>query len=283
MIGCKTTSEIFNVNSLIIKPLLILLLLIAQLAFAENDTAEYMDNGLPKYYELMDGKTPVSIEFTDVIEGRYIVDVEWFPNWGLVPMFNGHANINFKLVDRNVKFTIKADLFHIGRQFINASKLRSKEPIKLQFSNLIIEPFDFRDMNFDGIKELVIRNSNGGQRGYDSYSVYLIQETEDSSYFNVLDLSDVEPYSAFDETTVFDWDNQRVEMYYSRGACSSIDELYERVYSKYPLKDYSFKLIERLERDYQDEDGNYIGCHRYYYNIVDGKKILDEARSGPVD
>ena len=61
------------------------------------------------------------------------------------------------------------------------------------------------------------------------------------------------------------------------------EEYYERVYSKYPLQDYRFKLIEKLERDYQDEDGNYIGCHRYYYNIVDGKKNLDEVRSGPVN
>ena len=61
------------------------------------------------------------------------------------------------------------------------------------------------------------------------------------------------------------------------------EENYKRVYSKYPLQDYKFKLIEKLERDYQDEDGNYIGCHRYYYNIVDGKKILDEARSGLID
>tara|TARA_B110000259_G_scaffold570_1_gene799 strand:- start:4 stop:168 length:165 start_codon:yes stop_codon:yes gene_type:complete len=50
-------------------------------------------------------------------------------------------------------------------------------------------------------------------------------------------------------------------------------EDYERVYSKYSLQDHRFKLIEKLERDYQDEDGNYIGCHRYYYNIVDGKKF----------
>ena len=60
-------------------------------------------------------------------------------------------------------------------------------------------------------------------------------------------------------------------------------EDYERVYSKYSFQDHRFKLIEKLERDYQDEVGNYIGCHRYYYNIVDGKKILDEARSGPVN
>ena len=61
------------------------------------------------------------------------------------------------------------------------------------------------------------------------------------------------------------------------------EEYYERVYIKYPLHDHRFKLIKKLERDYQDEDGNYIGCYRYYYNIVDGKKILDEARSGLVD
>ena len=61
------------------------------------------------------------------------------------------------------------------------------------------------------------------------------------------------------------------------------EEDHDRAYSKYPLQDYRFKLIEKLERDYQDEDGNYIGCHRYYYNIVDGKKILDEARSGQVN
>ena len=51
------------------------------------------------------------------------------------------------------------------------------------------------------------------------------------------------------------------------------EEVYERVYSKYSLRDYRFKLIKKLERDYQDEDGNYIGCYRYYYNIVDGKKF----------
>ena len=39
----------------------------------------------------------------------------------------------------------------------------------------------------------------------------------------------------------------------------SVEEDHERVYSKYPLQDYKFKLIEKLERDYQDEDGNYIG------------------------
>ena len=283
------------------KSLLILLFLISQIASAdevnkmatidgETIVSKYSDNGLPKYYELMDGKTPIYIEFTDVIQSRYIVDVEWFPDWGLAPLLTGPANINFKLVDRDVKFTIKADLFNIGHRMfsfpkyrIDANTIVNKDIIKMKFGDIANAPFAFGDMNFDGINELVIADRNGGQRGYDAYSVYLIQEIEGTSYFNILDLTDEMPYSAIDETTEFDWDNKTLSMYYSGGACSSIEELYERVYSEYPMQDYKFKLIERLERDYQDEDGNNIGCHRYYYNIVDGKKILDETRSGPVD
>ena len=32
-----------------------------------------------------------------------------------------------------------------------------------------------------------------------------------------------------------------------------------------------------------DEDRNRIPCTKYVYDVVDGKEILDEARSGPID
>jgi len=272
------------------KPLLILLLLITQLAFAENDLAEYMDNGLPKHYELLDGKTPIYIEFTDVIQGRYIVDVEWFPDWGLVPMFNGPANINFKLVDRDVKFTIKTDFFNIGNRMfsfpkyrINANTIANKEVIKIKYSDIANEPFAFGDMNFDGIKELVIANRKQGQRHHDAYEVYLIQEIEDTSYFNIMDLTDTLPYSNIDATTEFDSDNKTIQLYYSGGACSSSYETYKRVFSDYPLRDYKFELIHKIDYETWDEDGNDIPCTKYVYDVVDGKEILDEAKSGTVD
>ena len=265
------------------KPLLILLLLISQITFAEDDLAEYMDNGLPIYYGLMDGKTAVNIEFTDVIQDRYMVDVEWFPDWGLVPFFTGRANINFKLLDRDVKFSIKADLFHIGRQFINAKNITSKEAIKVKFSDLTSTPFTFRDVNFDGINELVITNKQGGQRFYDSYKVHLIQEVEDTNFFNVFDLSKTMPYSKFDATTEFNWDDKTVWMYYSGGACSSSYELYQRVFSDYSLGDYQFKLIKKTDYRYWDEDGNDIPCHKYVYDVVNGKDILIESESGQVN
>ena len=272
------------------KLLLLLFVSIGINAAAEDDLAEYMDNGLPIYYQLLDGKTPIYIEFTDVIQGRYIVDVEWFPDWGLVPMFNGPANINFKLVDRDVKFTIKTDFFNIGNRMfsfpkyrINANTIANKEVIKMKYSDIANEPFAFGDMNFDGIKELVIANRKQGQRHHDAYEVYLIQEIEDTSYFNIIDLTDTLPYSNIDATTKFDSDNKTIQLYYSGGACSSSYETYKRVFSDYPLRDYKFELIHKIDYETWDEDGNDIPCTKYVYDVVDGKEILDEAKSGTVD
>jgi len=256
----------------------------------ETIVSDNSNHGLPKYYELMDGKTPIYIEFTDVIQGRYIVDVEWFPDWGLAPLLTGPANINFKLVDRNVKFTIKADLFNIGHRMfsfpkyrIDANTIANKDIIKMKFGDIANAPFAFGDMNFDGINELVIADRNGGQRGYDAYSVYLIQEIEGTSYFNIVDLTDVLPYSNIDESTEFDSDTKTMELYYSRGACSSSYEKYQRAFSDYPLRDYKFELIKKIDYKHQDWKGKYIGCHKYVYDVVYGVDVLIEAESGPVD
>ena len=272
------------------KLLLFLFISISFNASAADDLVEYMDNGLPKHYELLDGKTPIYIEFTDVIQGRYIVDVEWFPDWGLVPMFNGPANINFKLIDRDVKFTIKTDFFNIGNRMFSFPKYRmdadtiaNKEVIKMKYSDIANEPFAFGDMNFDGIKELVIANRRQGQRYHDAYEVYLIQEIEDTSYFNIIDLTDVLPYSNIDATTKFDSDNKTIQLYYSGGACSSSYETYKRVYSDYPLRDYKFKLIRKIDYETWDKNGDDIPCTEYVYDVIDGKEILDEAISGTVD
>ena len=272
------------------KLLLFLFISISFNAAADDDLVEYVDNGLPKHYELLDGKTPIYIEFTDVIQGRYIVDVEWFPDWGLVPMFNGPANINFKLVDRDVKFTIKTDFFNIGNRMfsfpkyrINANTIANKEVIKMKYSDIANEPFAFGDMNFDGIKELVIANRRQGQRHHDAYEVYLIQEIEDTSYFNIIDLTDVLPYSNIDATTKFDSDNKTIQLYYSGGACSPSYETYKRVFSDYPLRDYKFKLIRKIDYETWDKNGDDIPCTKYVYDVIDGKEILDEAMSGPED
>ena len=265
---------------------------VRKMAAIDGDTVNglYSDKALPKFYEMFDGKTAVYIEFTDVIQDRFIVDVEWFPDLMLSPFLNGPANINFKLVDRDIKFTIKADLFNIGHRMFSFPKYRmdaetiaNQEILKMKFSDIANPPFSFGDMNFDGIKELVIAHRRQGQRHYDAYDVYLIQEIEGTSYFNILDLTDEMPYSEIDETTEFDWDNKTLLMYYSGGACSSSYETYKRVFSDYPLRDYKFELIKKIDYDYQDWKGKNIGCHKYVYDVVNGKDILIEAESGPQD
>ena len=284
-------------GKIIYRILTLLTVLLSQPSFADSDwvpsmyeedyNTQYLEMGLPEFYRLMNSITPIYIEFTDVIEGRYRVDVEWFPDYGLAPLLTGPANINFKAIDSDISFSVRNELFHIPNTYfhtkypLSIEYIESREPIKMPFWYLPKKPFEFKDVNFDGINELVIREERGGQRFYDSFVVHLIQEGAD--FINLVDLSNIKPYSSFDETTEFDWEKQAVYMYYSGGACSSSYELYERVFNENPLENYEFRLIKREDYDYQDKKGKNIGCHVYVYDIIDGKKLFNEAESGPVD
>ena len=287
----------FRGGKIIYRILFLLAVFLSQPSFAVSDWVPsmgdedyktmYLDMGLPEFYSMMNSKTPIYIEFTDVIEGRYRVDVEWLPDYGLAPLLTGPANINFKAIDSDISFSVKNELFHVPNTYfhtkypLSIEYIESRVPIKMPFWYLPKKPFEFKDVNFDGINELVIREERGGQRFYDSFVVHLIQEGAD--FINLVDLSNIKPYSSFDETTEFDWENQTVYMYYSGGACSSSYELYERVFNENPLENYEFRLIKREDYDYQDKKGKNIGCHVYVYDIIDGKKLFNEAESGPVD
>jgi hypothetical protein len=48
-------------------------------------------------------------------------------------------------------------------------------------------------------------------------------------------------------------------------------------------KGVKFILIKKIVYDYQDKNGNYIGCHIYTYDVVNGREVLIESESGPVD
>ena len=259
------------------KRLLLTLLLFTQYSFADEN------NDLPPIYDLMDGKTAINIHFTDVIEDRYIVDVEWFPDNGLAPLLTGAANITFTLVDRDISFTKTAELFHIPNFRINEEKIINGEVFELKYIHLFERPFTFGDVNFDDTKELLIVEKRGGQRFNDAYQVHLIQEIEGSNYFNVLDLTKTKPYSEFDESTKLSPEDNTIWINYSGGACSSEAELYERIFSDYQLGNYQFELTNKLVWYYWDDAGNDIGCHVKSYKIVNGREVLIESQSGPVD
>ena len=287
----------FRGGKIIYRILFLLAVFLSQPSFADSDwvpsmyeddyNTQYLEMGLPEFYRLMNSLTPIYIEFTDVIEGRYRVDVEWFPDYGLAPLLTGPANINFKAIDSDISFSVRNELFHVPNTYfhtkypLSIQYIESKEPIKMPFWYLPKKPFEFRDVNFDGTKELVIREERGGQRFYDSFVVHLIQEGED--VINLVDLSNIEPYKSFDETTEFDWEKQTVFMYYSGGACSSSYELYQRVFNDNPLENYEFELIKKIDYDSHDKKGKRIGCHKYVYDVLNGKKIFNETESGPID
>ena len=123
-----------------------------------------------------------------------------------------------------------------------------------------------------------------GKGIHDAYEVYLIQEIEDTSYFNILDLTDVHCHIA---TLMLQPSLiqiiRSIQLYYSGGACSSSYETYKRVFSDYPLRDYKFKLIRKIDYETWDKNGDDIPCTKYVYEVIDGKEILDEAMSGPED
>ena len=273
------------------KRLLLTLLLFTQYSFADEN------NGLPPIFDLIDGKTAINIHFTDVIEDRYIVDVEWFPDNGLAPFLTGPANITFTLKESNKSFTLRTEFYHSPDFEVDWEKINNGEVFEMKYSDFkhystvkeltsknkehiwsVGIPFLFEDVNFDSTKELIIVKKRAGQRGTDDYEVYSIDEfgTLNSPY----NITNSMPYVKFDGFTKFNPEDKTITLYSSGGACGSCYETYQAVVG---YKGVKFILIKKIVYDYQDKNGNYIGCHIYTYDVVNGREVLIESESGPVD
>ena len=279
----------------ILKTLLLFLLLI----FTNNSFADD-DNGLPEVYEingkkLMDGKTAIHIHFTDIIEERYIVDVEWFPDNGLMPLWTGPATIIFNTKDGALSlFTISTGFFHIQNFKWDWKKIYNGEVFEMKYSDFkrystlkeltskksiwsVGIPFLFEDVNFDSTKELIIVKKRAGQRWTDDYEVYSIDEF--GAFNSPYNITNSLPYVKFDGFTKFNPEDKTITLYSSGGACGSCYETYQAVVG---YKGVKFILIKKIVYDYQDKNGNYIGCHIYTYDVVNGREVLIESESGPV-
>lgn len=280
----------------ILKTLLLFLLLI----FTNNSFADD-DNGLPEVYEingkkLMDGKTAIHIHFTDIIEERYIVDVEWFPDNGLMPLWTGPATIIFNTKDGALSlFTISTGFFHIPNFKWDWKKIYNGEVFEMKYSDFkrystlkeltskksiwsVGIPFLFEDVNFDSTKELIIVKKRAGQRWTDDYEVYSIDEF--GALNSPYNITNSMPYVEFDGFTKFNPEDKTIALYYSGGACSSSSETYQAADGYGAVK---FQLINGWETYSWDDDGNDIGCHVKTYDIVNGREVLNVAESGAVD
>ena len=272
------------------KLFLVLLLLLTNNSFANEEPA----NCCPEIYKGLNADKLIKIHFTDLIEDRYIVDVQWFPDNGLAPFLTGPAIITFNIKgDALSWFTKLTGFFHIPNFEVDWEKINNGGVFEMKYSDFnnqstlkelakglysLETPFFFEDVNFDGTKELIITEARNGQRGRNAYKVYSIDEF--GPEIDLYDITNTLPYVKFDSSTEFNAKDKTITLYYSGGACSSSSETYQAVDGYGAVK---FRLIKGWETYYWDDDGNNIGCHIKTYDIVNGREVLNVAESGPVD
>jgi hypothetical protein len=238
----------------------------------------------------------IKIHFTDLIEGKFTVDVQWFPDNGLAPLLTGPAIITFKRKgDVLSSFTKLTGFFHIPDFEVDWEKINNGEVFEMKYSDFnnqstlkelafkkgiysLETPFFFEDVNFDGTRELIITETRNAQRHRDGYKVYSMYQNR--AVISLYDITNTLPYTKFDSSTEFNPKDRTINLYYSGGACSSSSETYQAVDGYRTVK---FRLIKKVDYDYQDKNGNYIGCHIYTYDVVNGREVLIESQSGPVD
>jgi len=277
-------------NTGVRKLFLVLLLVFTNHSFANEEPA----NCCPEIYKGLNADKLIKIHFTDLIEDRYIVDVQWFPDNGLAPFLTGPAIITFNIKgDALSWFTKLAGFFHIPNFEVDWEKINNGGVFEMKYSDFnnqstlkelakglysLETPFFFEDVNFDGTKELIITEARNGQRGRNAYKVYSIDEF--GPEIDLYDITNTLPYVKFDSSTEFNAKDKTITLYYSGGACSSSSETYQAVDGYGAVK---FRLIKGWETYYWDDDGNNIGCHIKTYDIVNGREVLNVAESGPVD
>ena len=277
----------------ILKTLLLSLLLL----FANNSFAWEPANCCPEIYKGLNANKLIKIHFTDLIEDRYIVDVEWFPDNGLAPFLTGPANITFTLKESNKSFTLRTEFYHSPDFEVDWEKINNGEVFEMKYSDFkhystvkeltsknkehiwsVGIPFLFEDVNFDSTKELIIVKKHSGQRWTDDYEVYSIDEF--GALNSPYNITNSMPYVEFDGFTEFNPEDKTITLYYQGGACTTVSETYQAVDGYRTVK---FKLIKGWETYFWDDDGNDIGCHIKTYDIVNGREVLNLAKSGPVN
>ena len=273
----------------ILKTLLLFLLLL----FTNHSFAWEPANCCPEIYKGLNANKLIKIHFTDLIEDRYIVDVEWFPDNGLAPFLTGPANITFTLKESNKSFTLRTEFYHSPDFEVDWEKINNGEVFEMKYSDFkrystvkeltskkkesiwsVGIPFLFEDVNFDSTKELIIVKKHSRQRWTDDYEVYSIDEF--GALNSPYNITNSMPYVEFDGFTEFNPEDKTITLYYQGGACTTVSETYQAVDGYRTVK---FKLIKGWETYFWDDDGNDIGCHIKTYDIVNGREVLNVAES----
>lgn len=228
----------------------------------------------------------ITINYANLVNG-YKVKAAWRPvlvnaDFPYMDRFvRGPAILQFSNTKDSVLFTVNADYFALSKELfsityantdsvdiasLNTTKItiQNKAQAQMDRSNpLAFEAeFGFADVDFDGKKELIVREFGMGQRASSTYAIYKIEDDED--YDEVYKLRN-SPFDLIDDQTEFNYTAKTITISSFGGYCSS-------EYTTYSVKDYEFIPTMLVKTD-TDKAGNCIQS-TYKINITKNLQLL---------
>lgn len=228
----------------------------------------------------------VTLEFSNEING-YKVKAFWKPSSVVYGYVVGAAIVEFYNVKDSTSFSIPHVKFSILKNKLpfgfeeDSTKLteikqseitleynKNYEPSENGFGK-INESFFFKDVNFDGVEEILFMESGNGQRSVSTFKVYekgLYQDDEIQYDFVART-----PFDLIDEFTKFDYQSKSIEIYSSHGSCLNGTTIFMLQPSKNIYDVDAFKIAYIIE---QERDDELQKCYVLKYRIVNNTKYL---------
>lgn len=235
------------------------------------------------YYE----PNGVSISYSSVING-YSVYVLWKPMVVSNNRTIGPAIIEFYKVDEPYSFYLTNNHFGIENSMLPFTYSEdglsivsiNEYDIYLEYDKADLEsassfgttnqPFFFQDLDFDKIEELVLVESENGQRGVASFKAYKFENSELQP--DRYGITSIEPFRSLDEMSKVDYLTKRITIYKSGGNCANSSEIYKLQLAKNEYEANSF-ILETIIEEQRDEKSN--KCYESTYSVIgQSKKLL---------
>jgi hypothetical protein len=237
------------------------------------------------YYE----PNGVSISYSNVING-YSVYVLWKPMVVSNNRTIGPAILEFYKVDEPYSFFLTNNHFGIensklpftysedGLDIVSINEYEiylgyDKDDLKSEYSfGTTNQPFFFQDLDFDKIDELVLVESENGQRGVASFKAYKFDGPE--LLPDRYGITSIEPFRSLDEMSKIDYLTKRITIYKSGGNCANSYEIYKLQLAKNEYEANSFTLETSIEEQIDEKLNK---CYELTYSVIGrSKKLLSK-------
>jgi len=234
----------------------------------------------------------VCVEYSNLING-YKVTAIWKPVSVVRSMVVGPAIIEFRNPKDSIVFNVTIDCFAIDakkvhfscdKDSVNVTKFNQQNITLLyeeknhesdeNFGNTN-EAFFFQDVDFDNVKELIMREFANGQRWCSTFKVHKLNK--DGQCENALsDITFDEPFILLDQMSKIDYVNKRIEIYSSGGSCSNETKVYRIDDEATASYGKTKMMVEFIKVDkYNSDEGK---CYEETYRIIDGSKVFESQK-----